>query len=127
MRLPVDTSAVRFAAAGPAEPVLDFETRQPKTDGHGVPLFNILVFAAGTGVRHAIDDLAPREARILDLYVGDKGVSKELFQRQIKALEGERVELQDQLGHYASRTSTQQKSSPRPKKSSVTFMGVGTA
>ena len=51
MRLPVDTSAVRFAAAGPAEPVLDFETRQPKTDGHGVPLFNILVFAAGTRVK----------------------------------------------------------------------------
>ena len=47
-------------------------------------------------LRRAIDDLGPREARLLDLYVGDKGVSKELFQRQIKALEDERVELQDQ-------------------------------
>ena len=48
-------------------------------------------------LKQAIDDLAPREARLLDLYVGDKGVSKEIFQRQIKALEDERVELQDQL------------------------------
>ena len=48
-------------------------------------------------LKQAIDDLAPRETRLLDLYVGDKGVSKELFQRQIKALEDERVELQDQL------------------------------
>jgi hypothetical protein len=28
MRLPIDTTTVKFAAAGPAEPVLDFETRQ---------------------------------------------------------------------------------------------------
>ena len=32
MRLPIDTTTVKFAAAGPAEPVLDFETRQPKTE-----------------------------------------------------------------------------------------------
>ena len=54
MRLPIDTTAVKFAAAGPAEPVLDFETRQPKNDEHGVPLFNIPVFAAGTGVKDSI-------------------------------------------------------------------------
>ena len=54
MRLPIDTSAVKFAAAGPAEAVLDFETRQAKTDEHGVPLFNIPVFAAGTGVKDSI-------------------------------------------------------------------------
>ena len=54
MRLPIDTTAVKFAAAGPAEPVLDFETRQPKTDEHGVPMFNIPVFAAGTGVKDSI-------------------------------------------------------------------------
>jgi len=46
MRLPIDTTTVKFAAAGPAEPVLDFETRQPKTDENGVPLFNVPVFAA---------------------------------------------------------------------------------
>ncbi len=47
MRLPIDTTTVKFAAAGPAEPVLDFETRQPKTDENGVPLFNVPVFATG--------------------------------------------------------------------------------
>ena len=29
MRLPIDTTTVKFAAAGPAVPVLDLETRQP--------------------------------------------------------------------------------------------------
>jgi hypothetical protein len=32
MRLPIDTGIVKFAAAGPAEPVLDYETRAPKLD-----------------------------------------------------------------------------------------------
>ncbi len=35
MRLPIDTTSVRFAAAGPAEPVLDYETRAPKLDEIG--------------------------------------------------------------------------------------------
>jgi len=43
MRLPIDTATVKFAAAGPAEPVLDFEKCQPKTDENGVPLFNVPV------------------------------------------------------------------------------------
>ena len=54
MRLPIDTATVKFAAAGPAEPVLDFETRQPKTDENGVLLFNVPVFAAGSGVKDSI-------------------------------------------------------------------------
>ena len=54
MRLPIDTATVKFAAAGPAEPVLDFETRQPKTDENGVPLFNVPVFAAGSGAKDSI-------------------------------------------------------------------------
>ena len=54
MRLPIDTTAVKFAAAGPAEPVLDFETRQAKTDENGVPLFSIPVFAAGSGIKDSI-------------------------------------------------------------------------
>ena len=35
MRLPIDTGTVKFAAAGPAEPVLDYETRAPKLDESG--------------------------------------------------------------------------------------------
>ena len=41
MRLPIDTATVKFAAAGPAEPVLDYETRTPKLDENGVALFNV--------------------------------------------------------------------------------------
>ena len=54
MRLPSDTTSVKFAAAGPAEPVLDYETRAPKLDENGVALFNVPLFAAGTGVKDSI-------------------------------------------------------------------------
>ena len=54
MRLPIDTAAIKFAAAGPAEPVLDFATKAPKTDENGVPLFQVPVFAAGSGIKDSI-------------------------------------------------------------------------
>ena len=54
MRLPIDTAAIKFAAAGPAEPVLDFATKTPKTDENGVPLFQVPVFAAGSGIKDSI-------------------------------------------------------------------------
>ena len=38
MRLPIDTTSVRFAAAGPEEPILDYETRAPTLDENGVPV-----------------------------------------------------------------------------------------
>ena len=38
MRLPIDTGSVKFAAAGPSEPVLDYETRAPKLDENGIAL-----------------------------------------------------------------------------------------
>jgi hypothetical protein len=41
MRLPIDTGTVKFAAAAPAEPVLDYETRAPKLDENGVNLASI--------------------------------------------------------------------------------------
>ena len=50
MRLPIDTTTIKFAAAGAAEPVLDFATKSQKTDEHGVPLFQVPVFAAGGGI-----------------------------------------------------------------------------
>ncbi len=37
MRLPVDTSVVHFVSAGPSEPVVDFDTKQHKTDANGTP------------------------------------------------------------------------------------------
>ena len=54
MRLPIDNATVKFAAAGPAEPVLDYETRTPKLDENGVALFNVPLFAAGTGIKDSI-------------------------------------------------------------------------
>jgi hypothetical protein len=54
MRLPIDTQTVKFAAAGPAEPVLDFETRAPKVDENGTALFNVPLFAAGSGIKDSI-------------------------------------------------------------------------
>ena len=54
MRLPIDTATVKFAAAGPAEPVLDYETRTPKLDENGVALFNVPLFAAGTWIKDSI-------------------------------------------------------------------------
>jgi hypothetical protein len=51
MRLLIDTGTVKFAAAEPAEPVLNYETRAPKLDENGAALFNVSLFAAGTGVK----------------------------------------------------------------------------
>jgi len=45
MRLPIDTVAVQFMSAGPAEPVLDFETKAPRLDGNGQPLYSVHLFA----------------------------------------------------------------------------------
>jgi len=54
MRLPIDTQAVRFVTAGPAEPVLDFETRSQRIDVNGQPLYNVHLFAVGSGSRDSI-------------------------------------------------------------------------
>jgi hypothetical protein len=32
MRLPIDTTSIKFAAAGPVEPVLEFATKVPQID-----------------------------------------------------------------------------------------------
>ncbi|MGI8947936.1 MAG: hypothetical protein ACR2FV_08185 [Ornithinimicrobium sp.] len=47
MRLPIDTSAMTFVVAGAAEPVLDFESKQQKTDENGAPLFAVAVMVLG--------------------------------------------------------------------------------
>ena len=54
MRIPIDTVAVRFVTAGPAEPVLDYETRAPKSDESGQPLFSVHLFAVAAGSRDSI-------------------------------------------------------------------------
>ena len=49
MRLPVDTSVVHFVSAGPAEPSLDFDTKQQKTDANGVAINQVHLFVVGDG------------------------------------------------------------------------------
>ena len=49
MKLPVDTSAIAFLCAVEAEPVVDFETRRPKADENGEPLYVIQLLAMGDG------------------------------------------------------------------------------
>jgi hypothetical protein len=65
MRLPIDTQTVKFAAAGPAEPVLDYETRAPKLDENGTALFNVPRFAAGSGVNLALTKRLLARARAI--------------------------------------------------------------
>jgi hypothetical protein len=54
MRLPVDTSAVSFVTAGPAEPAVDFDTKVQKLDDDGQPVFNVHLFSIGAGGRDVI-------------------------------------------------------------------------
>jgi hypothetical protein len=49
MKLPVDTSAIAFLCAMPPERVIDFQTRQPKADDNGEPLYVIQLLAMGDG------------------------------------------------------------------------------
>jgi hypothetical protein len=54
MRLPVDTTAVNFVAAGPPEPAIDFDTKLPKTNENGQVLFQVHLFSVGAGGRDVI-------------------------------------------------------------------------
>ena len=49
MKLPVDTSALAFLCAMPPEPVVDFETRRPKADENGEPLYVVQLIAMTDG------------------------------------------------------------------------------
>ena len=49
MKLPIDTTGMTFLAAGPAEPVLDFESKTAKVDENGMPLFSVQVVAPAEG------------------------------------------------------------------------------
>ena len=47
MRLPIDTSGMSFVVAGAVEPVRDFESKQPRTDENGSPLFSVPLMVLG--------------------------------------------------------------------------------
>jgi hypothetical protein len=49
MKLPVDTSAIAFLCAVEAEPVVDFETKRPRADENGEPLYMVQLIAMTDG------------------------------------------------------------------------------
>src|SRR5215204_4585504 len=49
MKLPVDTSAIAFLCAVEAEPVVDFETKRPRADENGEPLYLVQLIALAEG------------------------------------------------------------------------------
>ena len=54
MRLPVDTSAIAFLCALEPQPVLDFETRRPRADENGEPLYVVQLIALAEGAAEII-------------------------------------------------------------------------
>jgi hypothetical protein len=63
MRLPIDTNLVSFICAGNPEPVVDFESRRPKTDESGTPLFHVALVAMSDGVAEVIAVKVPGEPK----------------------------------------------------------------
>jgi hypothetical protein len=63
MRLPVDTNLLSFICAGTAEPVVDYESRRPKTDENGTPLFQVALVAMSDGVAEVIAVKVPGEPK----------------------------------------------------------------
>ena len=55
MRLPIDTRAVAFICASDAQPVVDYESRRPKTDDNGVALHQVAVVAMSDGTAEVIN------------------------------------------------------------------------
>jgi hypothetical protein len=49
MRLPVDTSAIAFLCALEPQPVLAFDTKQPRADENGEPLYLVQLIALAEG------------------------------------------------------------------------------
>jgi hypothetical protein len=49
VKLPIDTSAIAFLCALAPEPVVDFETKRPRADENGEPLYVIQLPVMGDG------------------------------------------------------------------------------
>lgn len=62
-RLPIDTSVMGFIAAGVPEPVVDFDSRRPKTDESGRALYAVAVMAMAAGDADVISIKVPGEPK----------------------------------------------------------------
>lgn len=63
MKLPIDTSTVTLLAASPAEPVLDYDSRAPKLDETGQPLYSLQLVALSDGGAEVISVKVTGEPR----------------------------------------------------------------
>ena len=83
MRLPIDTPTVKFAAAGPAEPVLDYETRTPKLDENGVVPIGRIKFDRALTIDEAADILGVSYATARRLLLEGKIAYQQVSSRRI--------------------------------------------
>ena len=84
MRLPVDTTAVRFVAAGPPEASVDFTTKAQRVDESGVPLFQVHLFAVGGGARDVISVRVAGEPKGPEFPLGRLPFLAELHHRLVE-------------------------------------------
>ncbi len=54
MRIPVDVTNVRFVVAEMPEPSIEFETKAPRVDDAGQPIFQVALLAVGAGTREML-------------------------------------------------------------------------
>jgi hypothetical protein len=59
--LPIDTTSLAFVCATAPEPVVDFESRRPKTDTNGIPLYGIRTLVMVEGGAEVIQIKVPGE------------------------------------------------------------------
>jgi hypothetical protein len=59
VKLPIDTSSIAFLCALAPEPLIDFETKRPRADENGEPLYVIQLLAMGDGSADLIAVKAP--------------------------------------------------------------------
>jgi hypothetical protein len=62
-RLPIDTAALTLLAATTPEPVVDFTTRQPKTDADGQPLYQLQLVVLGDDEAEVVSVKVPGQPK----------------------------------------------------------------
>lgn len=63
MRLPIDTSGLTLLVGLPPEPVVDFESRRPKADENGEPLYSLQLVALSKDGAEVISVKVPGEPK----------------------------------------------------------------
>ncbi|MBI4897608.1 MAG: hypothetical protein HY827_04485 [Actinobacteria bacterium] len=64
MKLPIDTTGMMFMCATGPEPVLDFETKAPKADENGEPLYGVQVVTISEAGAEVINVKTPGQPRV---------------------------------------------------------------